>query len=67
MSVLAADVLTTVFNHVISASQPSTTSQTQTDENTTQSSSTPTGEQPSGWFEIDAVLKRRKQRHGYEL
>jgi O-acetyl-ADP-ribose deacetylase (regulator of RNase III) len=66
MSVLAADVLTTVFNHVISASQPSTTSQTQTDENTTQSSPTPTGEQPSGWFEIEAVLKRRRQRHGDE-
>jgi O-acetyl-ADP-ribose deacetylase (regulator of RNase III) len=56
-SLLAADVLTAVFRNMLVASPV----QTKT-EDTTQLKSTPSSQDQ--WYEIDAVLKRRKKKDG---
>jgi hypothetical protein len=55
---LAADVLTAVFRNMLVVS----TTQTEA-EDTTQLKSTSSSEDQ--WYEIDAVLKRRKTKGGY--
>lgn len=56
-SLLAADVLATVFRHPLVASP----TQIPTDGTTQATQTVPSSNQ---WYEIDAVLKRRKRREG---
>ena len=59
-SLLAGDVLASVFRHMLQAESSSTDQQP---DDRTDVQSVPTTPQSADWYEIDAVLKRRKQNN----